>query len=85
MNATEGWRASWVEIVPSFALEREFSRAINEPREPLLPFGPVGTGGCTSRSLISRPKWQGDLPEPVRPGALSRIYPRTTAPGRCFV
>ena len=38
MNATERWRASWVEIVPSFALEREFSRAINEPREPLLPW-----------------------------------------------
>ena len=41
MNATEGWRASWVEIVPSFEPETKFSRAINEPREPLLPFGPV--------------------------------------------
>ena len=53
----------------------------NAPREPLTS-GPPGTGGCTARFLISRPKWQGDLPAPVRPGALTRIYPRTTALGR---
>jgi hypothetical protein len=53
----------------------------NAPREPLTS-GPPGTGGCTARFLNSRPKWQGDLPAPVRPGALTRIYPRTRALGR---